>query len=113
MQRSNSLEKTLMLEILKAGGEGATEGEMVGLHHQLNGHEIDQTLGNGEGQGSLAYYSPWDCKVSNMTVTEQQHQRLSAQTARDLYCRNFVMWLWYNRMDHSKFYRQPTNACVC
>ena len=32
---------------------GGTEDEMVGRHHQLNGHEFEQTLGDGEGQGSL------------------------------------------------------------
>ena len=35
-----------------------TEGEMVGLHHRLNGHEFEQTLGAGEGQGSLVCCSP-------------------------------------------------------
>ena len=35
-----------------------TEGEMVGWHHQLNGHEFEQALGVGDGQGSLACYSP-------------------------------------------------------
>ena len=39
-----------------------TEDEMVGWHHQLNGHEFEQTLGDGEGQGSLACCSPWSCK---------------------------------------------------
>ena len=33
-----------------------TEDEMVGWHHQLNGHEFEQALGAGEGQGSLACY---------------------------------------------------------
>ena len=33
--------------------KGVTEGEMVGWHHQLNGHECEQTLGDSEGQGSL------------------------------------------------------------
>ena len=33
---------------------------MVGWLHQLNGHEFEQILGDGEGQGSLAYCSPWD-----------------------------------------------------
>ena len=33
-----------------------TEDEMVGWHHQLNGHEFEQTLGDGEGQGSLAVH---------------------------------------------------------
>ena len=39
-----------------------TEDELVGWHHQLNGHEFEQTLGNGEGQGSLAYCGPWGCR---------------------------------------------------
>ena len=34
-----------------------TKGEMVGRHHQLNGHEFEQALGDCEGQGSLASYS--------------------------------------------------------
>ena len=37
---------------------------MVARHHQLNGHEFEQTLGDGEGQGSLACCSPWDYKES-------------------------------------------------
>ena len=39
-----------------------TEDEMVGWHHQLNGHEFEQALGDGEGQGSLASCSPWGHK---------------------------------------------------
>ena len=44
-----------------------TEDEMVGQHHQLNGHEFEQTLGDSEGQGSLACCSPWGCRESDMT----------------------------------------------
>ena len=44
-----------------------TEDEMVGSHHQLNGHESEQALGNGEGQGRLACCSPWGLKESDMT----------------------------------------------
>ena len=40
---------------------------MVGRHHQLDGLEFEQTLGDGEGQGSLACYSPWGCKESDTT----------------------------------------------
>ena len=40
---------------------------MIGLHHQLDGLEFEQTLGEGEGQGSLAGCSPWGCKESDMT----------------------------------------------
>ena len=36
-----------------------TEDEMVGWHHQLNGCEFEQALGDGEGQGSLMCCSPW------------------------------------------------------
>ena len=44
-----------------------TEDEMVGWHHLLNGHEFEQTPGDGEGQESVADYSPWGCKESDMT----------------------------------------------
>ena len=47
--------------------KGATEVGMVGLHHQFNGHEFEQTPGDGEGQGSLAWYSPWDHKELDTT----------------------------------------------
>ena len=42
-----------------------TEDEMVGWHHWLNGHEFEQTLGDGEGQGSLECCSPWGCRVGH------------------------------------------------
>ena len=38
---------------------GTTEDEMVGWHHRLNGHEFEQVLGDGDGQGSLACCSTW------------------------------------------------------
>ena len=41
------------------GGKVVTEGEMVGWHYQLNGHELEQTPGDSEGQGSLACCNPW------------------------------------------------------
>ena len=44
-----------------------TEDEIVGCHHQLNGHEFKQALGDGEGQGSLACCSPWGQKESDKT----------------------------------------------
>ena len=42
-----------------------TEDEMVGWHHQLDGHESEKALGVGDGQGSLACYSPRGCKESD------------------------------------------------
>ena len=47
--------------------KGMTEDEMVGWHHWLNGHELRQTPGVGEGQGSLVCYSAWGHKESDMT----------------------------------------------
>ena len=44
-----------------------SEDEMVGQHHQCNGHELGQTLGDGEGQGGLACCSPWGCKELDTT----------------------------------------------
>ena len=41
-----------------------TEDEVAEGHHQLNGHEFEQTQGDNEGQGSLACCSPWGCKES-------------------------------------------------
>ena len=48
-------------------GLGKTENEMVGWHHHLDGHEFEQTLGVGDGQGSLACCSPWGHKELDMT----------------------------------------------
>ena len=39
-----------------------TEHEMVGWHHQLDGGEFEHALGDGGGQGSLVYCSPWGHK---------------------------------------------------
>ena len=44
---------------------------MVGQHHWLDGHEFEQALGVGDGQGGLACCSPWDHKESDMT---EQHE---------------------------------------
>ena len=73
MGRANSLEKTLMLG--KTEGRRRREGtedEMVGWHHWLRGHKFEQTLGDSEGQGSLANSSPWDHRERSNLATEQQ-----------------------------------------
>ena len=68
MQGANSLEKTLMLAKIKCRRKRRViEDEMVGWHHQFDGHEFEQTLGDRERQGSLACYSPWGHKESDMT----------------------------------------------
>ena len=47
--------------------KGLTEDATVGWHHRLDGHESEQTPGDGKGQGSLACCSPWGHKESNTT----------------------------------------------
>ena len=47
--------------------KGITEDEMTGWHHQLDGHEVGQAPGTGDGQGSLACCSLWGCKESDTT----------------------------------------------
>ena len=51
------------------------EDEMFGWHHQLNGHEFEQTPGDSKGQGSLGCYSSWGHK--EMNTTEQLNKSLS------------------------------------
>ena len=57
--------------------KGPTEDEMIGWHHWLIGHEFEQVLGIGDGQGGLVYCSPWDHKQSDRTErmnwTERDH----------------------------------------
>ena len=59
--------------------EGATEDEMVGWHHWLNGHEFEQTLGELVKDGEVCYAacSPWGCKNSDMTewLTNNNNKR--------------------------------------
>ena len=42
-----------------------SEDEMVGQHHQLNGHEFGWTQGDGDGQGGLAWCGSWGLKESD------------------------------------------------
>ena len=51
-----------------------TKDEMVRWHHRLNGHEFEQALGVGDGQGSLACCSPWGCK--ELDTTDRLHNNV-------------------------------------
>ena len=51
-----------------------TEDELVGWHHRLDGHEFEQTLGNGDGQGSLVLRSMGSKKVEHNRATEQHEE---------------------------------------
>ena len=50
--------------------KGTAEDERVGWHPWVNGHEFEQTLGIGDGQGSLVCCSPWSCRVKHDWATE-------------------------------------------
>ena len=67
MRRADSFEKTRMLGKIEVGGEGMTEDEMVGWHNWLNCCECEEAPWVGDGQGSLAWGSPWGSKELGMT----------------------------------------------
>ena len=111
MWRADSLEKTLMQE-----EKGTTEDEMVGWHHQLNGHEFEQALGDGEGQRSLACCSPWVTKsrrqLSSWTIAskEQVQKKKSFQWWNSASYTEGTKYkhVWVNKGMHcSKVYHLP------
>ena len=66
MQRTDSLEKTLTLGKIEGSRRRGRQRMMVGWHHRLDGHDFEQALGVGDGQGSLVCCSPWGRKGSDM-----------------------------------------------
>ena len=71
--------KSWCWERLRARGEGSTKDEMAGCHHWLNGHEFEQALGDGEGQGSLACCSPGALK--ELEKTERLNNKMLGITS--------------------------------
>ena len=67
IRRADRLEMTDAGKDWSSEEKGTTEDEMVGWHHQLNGHECEQSPEVGEGQGGLACCSPWGHKESDTT----------------------------------------------
>ena len=76
-----------------------TEDEVVGWHPRLNGHEFEQSLGDGEGQGSLACCDPWGRKESDTTEQLNNNNKvlLVTYTLRvDKFIRSFLRtWKGY------------------
>ena len=71
MQRTNSLEKTLMLgEIEGRRRRGQQRMKWLDKYHLFKACEFEQSLGDGEGQESLKCCSPWSCK--ELDTTEKQ-----------------------------------------
>ena len=99
--------------------KGTTEGEMVGWHHWLNGHEFEWTLGVVYGQGGLVCCSPWDCKESG---TSEQLNWLSIQWVLRYHSRQWrEIMHWSNRnylsgvymLMHAKAHSSGHDACGC
>ena len=112
---ADSLEKTLML-----GKEekGTAEDNMLGWHHWLNGHESEQALEDGEGQGSLVCCSPWGHKESDMTEWLNSHctklKLVSVGNSEELHMINLKVfltngpWSWGSCSPISIYHRQRT-----
>ena len=75
--------------------KGMTEDEMVGWHHWLDRHEFEQAPGVGDGQGGLAYCSPWGHKESDVTEwlkwTESRFFHQNSKP-RDNFLRKIMIW---------------------
>ena len=56
-----------IVDLYEGGRRRGRWDEMVGWYHRLDGHEFEQALGVGDGQGGLACCSPWGCKESDRT----------------------------------------------
>ena len=76
--------------------KGMQEDEMFGWYQWLNGHELGQTLGDGEGQGALVCCSPWGCKELDMTWW--QHIYTSVQFS----CSVVSDSLWPHESQHTR-----------
>ena len=74
--------------------KGMTEDEIVGWHYQFEGHEFEQALGVGDGQGSLVCCSPRGCKELDTTV------RLNSWTTKDLRKATAEFWQSHQRRRH-------------
>ena len=71
--------------------KGTTEDEMVGWHHRLDGHEFEQALGVGDGQGGLACYSPWGRKESDTTERLNWTELMKQKQTMDIESRLVVV----------------------
>ena len=69
MWRTDSFEDPDAGKDWKEEENRTTEDEMVGCHHRVNAHEIEQApgVGDGQGEGGLVCCSPWGHKESDMT----------------------------------------------
>ena len=78
--------------------KGMTEDEMVGWHHQFDGHEFEQALGNGDGQGSLACCSPWGCRELDTTERMKNNEK------------RWKLWTLFTKSFHHSWGK---GTCMC
>ena len=81
---------------------GMTEDEIVGWYHELNGHKFEQASGDGEGQGSLACYSPKGHRVWHDWLIEQHYERE---------CKKEYIYLYICIIGHSALHLKLTQHC--
>ena len=108
MQRANSFGK----DAGKDGGQEekwVTEDEMLRQHHQVSGQEFEQTLGDNEGQRSLAYCSPWGHKESDIT---QQLKQPNICLPRVVKMTQECLRQTFNKQRSPAFASRGTGACL-
>ena len=66
--------------------KATTEDEMVGWHHQVNGHEFEQALGGGDGQGSLVCFISWGSQRVKQESATEQHTSVNYLIPRFINC---------------------------
>jgi len=73
---------------------------MAGWYHQLNGHEFEQALGDGEGQGSLPCCSPWGCKQLDMTeqMNKNNKPRCQAIWEGSVTVKSLTVEFWFDTL---------------
>ena len=79
---------------------------MVGWRHRLNGYEFEQTLGDGEGQGSLVCCSPWGHK--ELDTTEQLNNKCHSYSLVIMELTSSTRWWFQSLYDNSKDMAQIT-----
>ena len=89
----------------------ATEDEMVGWHHWLNGHEFAQTLEDSERQGSLVCYSPWGHKELGTPERLNNNQRMSWKLLFSVFCLGISLAL--GRRVHQSLLRFLDTSARC
>ena len=73
-----------------------TEDKMVGWHHQLDGHESEQAVGVGDGQGSLVRCSPWGHKELDMTDWTELTEVLNNVNHAVIHCHVYLCLCLYS-----------------